>query len=65
VNSAPDFLDRPKVLNGASRLLLDIFGPAGENARMAIGTSVLPGNIAAQIDMVAAADFRRRRSLKA
>jgi len=52
VNSAPDFHDQPKVLNGASQLLLDLFGAAGEHARTAIGTSNLPGNIAVEIDMV-------------
>jgi enamine deaminase RidA (YjgF/YER057c/UK114 family) len=52
VNSAPHFLDQPKVVNGASQLLLDIFGAAGEHARTAVGTSVLPGNIAVEIEMV-------------
>jgi enamine deaminase RidA (YjgF/YER057c/UK114 family) len=52
VNSAPDFQDQPRVVNGASRLLLDIFGSAGEHARTAIGTPNLPGNIAVEIDMV-------------
>ena len=52
VNSAPDFLDQPKVVNGASQLLLDIFGAAGEHVRTAVGASVLPGNIAVEIEMV-------------
>jgi enamine deaminase RidA (YjgF/YER057c/UK114 family) len=52
VNSAPDFLDQPKVVNGASQLLLDVFGPAGEHVRTAVGTSVLPSNIAVEIEMV-------------
>jgi enamine deaminase RidA (YjgF/YER057c/UK114 family) len=52
VNSAPDFLDQPKVVNGASQLLLDIFGAAGEHVRTAVGASVLPSNIAVEIEMV-------------
>ena len=52
VNSAPGFLDQPKVVNGASQLLLDIFGPAGEHARTAVGTSILPSDIAVEIEMV-------------
>jgi enamine deaminase RidA (YjgF/YER057c/UK114 family) len=39
VNSAPHFFDQPKVLNGASELLLDIFGDNGKHARCALGTS--------------------------
>jgi enamine deaminase RidA (YjgF/YER057c/UK114 family) len=52
VNSAPGFLDQPKVVNGASQLLLDVFGQAGEHARTAVGTSILPSNIAVEIEMV-------------
>ena len=52
VNSAPDFHDQPKVINGASQLLLDIFGAAGEHARAAIGTSNLPLDITVELDMV-------------
>ena len=52
VNSAPDFYDQPKVVNGASELLLAIFGDAGKHARCAIGTSNLPANIPVEIEMV-------------
>ena len=52
VNSAPDFHDQPKVVNGASELLLAIFGDAGKHARCAIGTSNLPANIPVEIEMV-------------
>jgi enamine deaminase RidA (YjgF/YER057c/UK114 family) len=52
VNSAPDFHDQPKVLNGASELILDIFGEAGKHARCALGTSNLPMNIPVEIEMV-------------
>jgi enamine deaminase RidA (YjgF/YER057c/UK114 family) len=52
VNSAPDFFDQPKVVNGASQLLLDVFGDAGRHARAALGTSILPSNIAVELEMV-------------
>jgi enamine deaminase RidA (YjgF/YER057c/UK114 family) len=52
VNSAPEFFDQPKVANGASDLLGKIFGEAGKHARCALGTSVLPGNIPVEIEMV-------------
>jgi enamine deaminase RidA (YjgF/YER057c/UK114 family) len=52
VNSAPDFHDQPKVVNGASELMLQIFGEEGKHARSAIGTSNLPGNIAVEVEMV-------------
>jgi len=52
VNSAPDFHDQPKVINGASELMLQIFGEAGKHARSALGTSNLPGNIAVEVEMV-------------
>jgi len=54
VNSAAGFFDQPEVLNAASELLLAIFGDAGKHVRTAIGTSVLPGNIPVEIDMVVA-----------
>jgi enamine deaminase RidA (YjgF/YER057c/UK114 family) len=52
VNSAPDFHDQPKVVNGASELLLEIFGEAGKHARCALGTSNLPMNIPVEVEMV-------------
>jgi enamine deaminase RidA (YjgF/YER057c/UK114 family) len=52
VNSAPEFHDQPKVVNGASELMLEIFGDAGKHARCALGTSNLPGNIPVEIEMV-------------
>ena len=52
VNSAPDFFDQPKVVNGASQLMLDVFGEAGRHARAALGTSNLPFNIAVELEMV-------------
>ncbi len=52
VNSAPHFFDQPKVVNGASELLLDIFGDNGRHARAALGTSSLPLNIPVEVEMV-------------
>jgi enamine deaminase RidA (YjgF/YER057c/UK114 family) len=52
VNSAPTFTDQPKVMNGASELLINIFGDAGKHTRSALGTSVLPMNIPVEVEMV-------------
>lgn len=52
VNSAPDFTQQPAVVNGASELLLQIFGERGRHARSAIGTSVLPFGIPVEIEMI-------------
>jgi enamine deaminase RidA (YjgF/YER057c/UK114 family) len=50
VNSAPDFFDHPKVINGCSELFRDVFGEeSGVGARSAVGM-VLPGNIAVEIE---------------
>ncbi len=52
VNSDPDFTDHPRVINGASNLLVDVFGECGKHARSAMGMVSLPFNIAVEIDMV-------------
>jgi len=52
VNSAPDFHDQPKVVNGASELMLEMFGESGKHARCALGTNNLPGNIPVEIEMI-------------
>jgi len=52
VNSVPNFHDQPKVINGASELLLQIFGDAGKHARCALGTNNLPSNIPIEVEMV-------------
>lgn len=53
VNSAPDFYDHPKVINGCSELLAEVFGPEhGIGARSAVGLGPLPGNIAVEIEAV-------------
>ncbi len=51
VASANDFLDQPKVMNGWSELMREVFGEdAGVGVRSAIGTNVLPGNIAVEVE---------------
>lgn len=50
VNSAPDFGDQPKVINGCSDLLVEVFGDAGRHTRSAVGMGALPGNIAVEIE---------------
>lgn len=52
VNSAPGFTRQPWVINGASDLLVEIFGEAGRHARSAVGVSDLPLNIPVEIEMV-------------
>ena len=53
VNSAPDFGDQPKVVNGASELFRSVFGEKGDHARIAFGTGALPDNAAVEIDVIA------------
>jgi enamine deaminase RidA (YjgF/YER057c/UK114 family) len=52
VNASDDFRDHPKVINGCSDLLVDVFGDAGRHARSAIGVSGLPENITVEIEAI-------------
>ncbi len=53
VNSAPDFYEHPKVINGCSELFAEIWGPElGIGARSAVGMGPLPGNIAVEIEAI-------------
>lgn len=52
VNSAADFYDHPKVINGASELLLEIFGERGVHSRTALGAAALPLNVAVEINLI-------------
>jgi len=52
VNSTPDFYRQPEVINGASELVVKIFGEKGKHTRSALGTSVLPGNIPVELEMI-------------
>jgi enamine deaminase RidA (YjgF/YER057c/UK114 family) len=52
INCAPSFTDHPKVINGASDLLVNVFGEKGKHARAAVGVSSLPLNSAVEIEFV-------------
>ncbi len=52
VNSTPEFGDQPKVINGYSDLMKDVFGDAGVGTRSAVGMGALPGGIAVEIEAV-------------
>jgi enamine deaminase RidA (YjgF/YER057c/UK114 family) len=53
VNSAPSFTDQPKVANGASELMQDVFGEPGRHARSAVG-AILPLGVAVEVDAIVA-----------
>ena len=50
VNCGPDFVDQPKVINGASDLMVEVFGDAGRHARAAVGVNALPLGAAVEIE---------------
>ncbi len=50
VNAAPDFLDAPKVMNGASDLMVTVFGEKGRHARTTVGVAVLPSDAAIEVE---------------
>lgn len=50
VNSTLDFMDHPKVINGASDFIGEVFGDAGKHARAAVGSSSLPMGVAVEIE---------------
>lgn len=52
VASAPGFTGQPAVINGASEVLLEIFGDAGRHARSAVGVAALPINAPVEVEMV-------------
>jgi enamine deaminase RidA (YjgF/YER057c/UK114 family) len=52
VNSSPGFSEQPKVANGASDLLVKIFGEAGRHARSAVGVAELPLNASVEVELV-------------
>ncbi len=52
VNSASDFYDQPKVVNGFSDLMVEVFGEKGKHTRAAVGHVSLPSNIAIEIEVV-------------
>jgi enamine deaminase RidA (YjgF/YER057c/UK114 family) len=52
VASAPDFYDQPKVINGASELLVEVFGDAGRHARSAVGMAALPLGVPVEVEAI-------------
>lgn len=56
VNAMPDFTDIPAVVNGASELMIDLFGDAGRHTRTAVGVAVMPFDVAIEVEAVFAID---------
>ncbi len=52
VNCTPDFQNHPEVINGASELLVELFGERGRHARAAVGVSSLPRDVTVEVEMV-------------
>ena len=52
VNSAPEFADHPKVINGCSDTFVEVFGDRGKHARSAVGLGALPGRITVEIEVI-------------
>ena len=52
VNCTPDFTDQPQVINGASDVIVQIFGDAGKHARAAVGVNELPLGVAVELEMI-------------
>jgi enamine deaminase RidA (YjgF/YER057c/UK114 family) len=56
VNSEPDFHGHPQVINGASELLVEIFGEKGKHSRTALGVAALPLDVAVEINLIVEVD---------
>ena len=56
VNSEPDFFGHPQVINGASELLVEVFGERGKHSRTALGVASLPLNVAVEINLIVEID---------
>jgi enamine deaminase RidA (YjgF/YER057c/UK114 family) len=52
VNCTPDFIDHPQVINGASDLMVEVFGDAGKHARFAVGAVSLPRGVSVEVDAI-------------
>ncbi len=52
VNSMPEFVDQPQVVNGASDLIVQVFGDAGKHARAAVGVASLPRGVSVEVDAI-------------
>jgi enamine deaminase RidA (YjgF/YER057c/UK114 family) len=56
VNCTDGFTQQPQVINGASDLIVEVFGDKGKHARAAVGTNSLPGNVATEVELIAAVE---------
>ena len=56
VASAPGFSGQPQVINGASELLIEVFGEEGKHARSAVGVAVLPLDTPVEVELIAEVD---------
>ena len=56
VNATADFKDHPKVINGASDLMVEVFGDKGRHARSAVGSPSLPVNLSVEVEAIAEVD---------
>lgn len=56
VNAAPGFTDHPKVVNGASDFMVEVFGDKGRHARSAVGSPSLPLNLSVEVEAIAEID---------
>ena len=52
VNSTPDFIEQPKVMNGYSDMMVAVFGDQGKHARLSVGVCALPMNIAVEVEVI-------------
>ncbi len=52
INSAPAFTDQPKVMNGASDVIVEVFGDKGHHARFAVGAPTLPLGVSVEVDAI-------------
>jgi enamine deaminase RidA (YjgF/YER057c/UK114 family) len=52
VNCTPEFTDMPQVVNGASDLMVEVFGDKGRHARAAVGMNSLPGGVAVEVEAI-------------
>jgi enamine deaminase RidA (YjgF/YER057c/UK114 family) len=50
VNCTPEFTDMPQIVNGASNLMVEVFGDSGRHARAAVGMNSLPGGVAVEVE---------------
>jgi enamine deaminase RidA (YjgF/YER057c/UK114 family) len=64
VNAMPEFADHPKVINGCSDLLVEVFGERGRHARSAVGMGSLPSGIPVEIEVIVEVSATRRAAKK-